>query len=84
YPRGDYNADIIANTAVYYLAARTADTASPVALNVSSPNIFELEVIAPNDTGQGDSNVIGYLQDSVEAEMGDPTISRYWCCGRIR
>jgi peptidoglycan/xylan/chitin deacetylase (PgdA/CDA1 family) len=66
YPRGDYNADIIANTAVYYLAARTADTASPVALNVSSPNIFELEVIAPNDTGQGDSNVIGYLQDSVD------------------
>ena len=54
YPRGVYNADIINKTAVYYIAARTSDTAYPAALNASSPtNMYQLEVINPNDNGDG-------------------------------
>lgn len=66
YPYGAYDAGVVANTELYYIAARTADTASPAALNGTSPGLYELAVIAPNDNGTGDPNVIGYLQDSVD------------------
>jgi peptidoglycan/xylan/chitin deacetylase (PgdA/CDA1 family) len=71
YPYGAYDAGVITNTERYYIAARTEDTASPTALNASSPSMYELAVIAPNDNGTGDSNVIGYLQDSVDGAVAE-------------
>jgi peptidoglycan/xylan/chitin deacetylase (PgdA/CDA1 family) len=76
YPRGVYNADIIAKTTAYYIAARTADTANPAALNGPtlslSPNWFyQLAVIAPNDNGNDDPNVIAYLRGSVELAVAE-------------
>jgi peptidoglycan/xylan/chitin deacetylase (PgdA/CDA1 family) len=71
YPHGAYDADVIAIADDYYIAARMEDTASPTALNASSPSMYELAVIAPNDNGTGDSNVISYLQDSVDGAVAE-------------
>ena len=69
YPYGAYDAGVIANTELYYIAARTANSD---ALNASDPNVlYELAVIAPNEYGDGDLNVIPYLQDSVDLAVAE-------------
>jgi peptidoglycan/xylan/chitin deacetylase (PgdA/CDA1 family) len=68
YPAGDYDEDVIAMTDDYYIAARTANA---WALNASSPNLYTLNIIGPNDGGTGDPNVIPYLQGWVDDAVAD-------------
>jgi peptidoglycan/xylan/chitin deacetylase (PgdA/CDA1 family) len=68
YPAGDYDADVIAMTDDYYIAARTANA---WALNASLPDLYTLNIIGPNDGGTGDPNVISYLQGWVDGAVAD-------------
>ena len=65
YPYGDGwdESDVVSIVDDYYISARTANS---WALNTSSPNMYALDVIGPNDGGTGDLNVISYLQGWVD------------------
>jgi peptidoglycan/xylan/chitin deacetylase (PgdA/CDA1 family) len=66
YPFGSYDSTVIAATDDFYIAARTANSN---ALNASTPNFYELNVIWPNEGGT--ANVIPYLQSWVDSAVAE-------------